>query len=109
MAYHAWNAEAVARESRRRLKERKIDTDPELRAGAADDPRNGWSPEHIAGRLCYEPSRGRNGHVRIVSDNLHVDLRSAEKKWRVPGLSRPSAMRSANPAAGKSPPVILVN
>jgi IS30 family transposase len=57
-AYRAWKADAAARESRGRPKERKIDTDPELRERVAGDLKKGWSPEEIAGRLCYERSRG---------------------------------------------------
>jgi transposase, IS30 family len=56
--YRAWKADAAARESRSRPKERKIDTDPELCGRVAGDLRKGWSPEEIAGRLCYERSRG---------------------------------------------------
>jgi IS30 family transposase len=57
-AYRAWKADVAARESRSRPKERKIDTDPELRDRVAGDLMKGWSPEEIAGRLCYERSRG---------------------------------------------------
>jgi transposase, IS30 family len=57
-AYRAWKADAAARESRSRPKERKIDADPELRGRVAGDLKKGWSPEEIAGRLCYERSRG---------------------------------------------------
>jgi len=56
--YRAWKAAAAARESRSRPKERKIDADPELRGRVAGDLKKGWSPEEIAGRLCYERSRG---------------------------------------------------
>ena len=57
-AYRAWKADAAARESRERPKERKIDTDPELRRRVVSDLMKGWSPEEIAGKLCYERSRG---------------------------------------------------
>ena len=60
-AYRAWKADAAARESRSRPKERKIDTGPELRDRVAGDLMKGWSPEEIAGRLCYERSRGETG------------------------------------------------
>jgi len=60
-AYRAWKADAAARESRRRAKERKIDTEPELRERVAGDLRKGWSPEQIAGRLCYQRYRGETG------------------------------------------------
>jgi len=43
----------AACESRSRSKERKIDPDPELRGRLTCDPKKGWSPEQIAGRLCY--------------------------------------------------------
>ena len=56
--YRAWKADAAARESRSRPKERKIDTDPELSGRVASDLQKGWSPEEIAGRLRYERSRG---------------------------------------------------
>ncbi|HEX9355615.1 MAG TPA: helix-turn-helix domain-containing protein, partial [Streptosporangiaceae bacterium] len=56
--YRAWKADAVARESRSRPKERKIDTDPELHGRVTGGLKKGWSPEEIAGRLCYERSRG---------------------------------------------------
>ena len=55
-AYRAWKADAAARESRERPKERKIDADPELRERIAGDLRKGWSPEQISGRLCFERS-----------------------------------------------------
>ena len=57
-AYRAWKSDAAARESRSRPKERKIDSDPELRERVTGDLMKGWSPEEIAGRLCYERSRG---------------------------------------------------
>jgi transposase, IS30 family len=60
-AYRAWKADAAARESRSRPKERKIDTEPELRDRVTGDLRKGWSPEEIAGRLCYERCRGETG------------------------------------------------
>src|SRR5260370_21018092 len=56
--YRAWKANAAARESRSRPKERKIDTDPELRDRVTRDLKNSWSPGEIAGRLCSEPFRG---------------------------------------------------
>ncbi len=56
--YRAHRADAAARQSRSRPKERKIDTEPGLRERVTGDLRNGWSPEQIAGRLCYERSRG---------------------------------------------------
>ena len=43
-AYRAWKADAAARESRSRPKERKIDTGPELRGRVAGDLKKGWSP-----------------------------------------------------------------
>ena len=58
IAYRAWKADAAARESRSRPKEHKIDTDPDLHGRVADDLKKGWSPEQIAGRLCYERHRG---------------------------------------------------
>ena len=57
-AYRAWKADAAARESRSRPKERKIDSEPHLRGRVTGDLMKGWSPEEIAGRLCYERSRG---------------------------------------------------
>jgi transposase, IS30 family len=57
-AYRAWKAGAAARESRSRPKERKIDADPGLRERLAGDLKKGWSPEQVAGRLCYERHRG---------------------------------------------------
>jgi len=60
-AYRAWKADAAARESRSRPKERKIDTDPELRGRVTADLKKGWSSEQIAGRLCYERHRGETG------------------------------------------------
>jgi len=57
-AYRAWKADAAARESRSRPKERKIDADPELGERVAGDLRKGWSPEEISGRLAYERWRG---------------------------------------------------
>ncbi len=53
--YRAWKADAAARESRSRPKERKIDTDPELRGRVTGDLRKGWSPEEIAGRTTTPP------------------------------------------------------
>ncbi len=60
-AYRAWKADAAARESRSRPKERKIDAEPELRERLAGDLKKGWSPEQISGRLCYERHRGETG------------------------------------------------
>jgi IS30 family transposase len=60
-AYRAWKADAAARESRGRPKERKIDTVPELHARVTADLKKGWSPEQISGRLCYEGHRGETG------------------------------------------------
>ena len=60
-AYRAWKADAAARESRSRPKERKIDTEPELRERVTGDLKKGWSPEQIAGRVCYERHRGETG------------------------------------------------
>jgi IS30 family transposase len=60
-AYRAWKADAAARESRSRPKDRKIDTEPELRERLAGDLKKGWSPEQISGRLCYERHRGETG------------------------------------------------
>jgi IS30 family transposase len=57
-AYRAWKADTAARESRSRPKERKIDSEPHLRGRVTGDLMKGWSPEEIAGRLCYERSRG---------------------------------------------------
>lgn len=57
-AYRAWKADAAARESRSRPKERKVDADPELRERLIGDLKKGWSPEQIAGRLRYEYNRG---------------------------------------------------
>ncbi len=56
--YRAWKADAAARESRSRPKERKIDEDPELQAYVEAALKNGWSPEEISGRLAYERGRG---------------------------------------------------
>lgn len=56
--YRAWRADAAARESRSRPKERKIDEDHELRAYVEDAMKNGWSPEEISGRLAFERNRG---------------------------------------------------
>lgn len=58
VAYRAWKADAEARESRSRPKERKIDEDPELRVRVLADLRKGWSPEEISGRLAFERARG---------------------------------------------------
>ncbi len=57
-AYRAWKADAAARESRSRPKERKIDADPALRGRVLAGLKKGWSPEEISGRLAYERSRG---------------------------------------------------
>jgi IS30 family transposase len=57
-AYRAWKADATARASRSRPKERKIDTDPELCERVTGDLKKAYSPEQIAGRLCYERHRG---------------------------------------------------
>ncbi len=57
-AYRAWKAEAAARESRSRPKERKIDADPQLRDRVVADLKKGWSPEEISGRLACERFRG---------------------------------------------------
>ena len=57
-AYRAWKADTAARKSRSRPKDRKIDADPELRKRVTSDLLKGWSPEQIAGRLCYQHNRG---------------------------------------------------
>ena len=59
--YRAWKADAGARESRSRPKERKIDAGPQLRDRVAGDLKKGWSPEQIAGRLRHEHNRGETG------------------------------------------------
>ncbi len=56
--YRAWKADAAARESRSRPKERKVDEDPELKDCVTAGLKKGWSPEEISGRLAYERSRG---------------------------------------------------
>src|SRR6266545_2829597 len=56
--YRAHRADAAARQSRSRPKDRKIDTEPGLRERVTADLRKSWSPEQIAGRLCWERSRG---------------------------------------------------
>ena len=56
--YRAHRADVAARESRTRPKERKIDIVPGLRERVTADLRESWSPEQIAGRLCWERSRG---------------------------------------------------
>ena len=60
-AYRAWKADAGARESRSRPKERKIDAHPELRERVVGDMKKGWSPEQISGRIRYEGGRGETG------------------------------------------------
>lgn len=60
-AYRAWKADAAARESRSRPKERKIDTEPGLHGRVTGGLKKGWSPEQIAGRLRYEHNRGETG------------------------------------------------
>ena len=60
-AYRAWKADAAARESRSRPKERKIDAQPDLRERVTGGLRKGWSPEQIAGRLHYDRHRGETG------------------------------------------------
>ncbi len=57
-AYRARKADAVARESRSRPKERKIDADPELRERVTGDLKKGWSPEQVSGPA---PLRGGPG------------------------------------------------
>jgi IS30 family transposase len=50
--YRAWKADAAARESRTRPKERKIDADPGLHRRVMSDLMRGLSPEQIAGQ-CH--------------------------------------------------------
>ena len=62
----------MARESQWRLKERKIGTDPEV--CVRDHPgglNNGWSPEQIAGRLCYEQSWGEIG-IYVLNETFNA-------------------------------------
>jgi IS30 family transposase len=56
--YRAVRADTEAREARSRPKDRKIDTDPELRDRVIGDLRKSWSPEQIAGRIRYENNQG---------------------------------------------------
>jgi IS30 family transposase len=56
--YRAWKADAAARKSRNRPKERKIDADRGLHRRVMSDLLHGWSPEQIAGRLRHENYRG---------------------------------------------------
>jgi len=56
--YRAHRADAAARQSRSRPKDRKIDTEPGLRERVTADLRKSWSPEQIAGRLSGERCRG---------------------------------------------------
>ncbi|MGH3192905.1 MAG: IS30 family transposase [Streptosporangiaceae bacterium] len=59
--YRAWKADAAARESRTRPKERKIDADRGLHRRVMSDLMRGLSPEQIAGRLRYQNHRGGTG------------------------------------------------
>ncbi len=59
--YRAWKADAAARESRTRPKERKIDADCGLHQRVMSDLMRGLSPEQIAGRLRYQNGRGETG------------------------------------------------
>ena len=59
-AYRAWKADAAARESRSRPKERKIDTGPELRDRVAGDLMKGWSPG-ASGQAVLRRFRGETG------------------------------------------------
>ncbi len=70
-AYRAWKADAAARESRERPKERKIDAGPELRERVTGDLRKGWSPEQISGRLCLERSRGK-GSMSVSHEAIYT-------------------------------------
>jgi len=70
-AYRAWKAGAAARESRKRPKERKIDTEPELRERVTADLRKGWSPEQISGRLYFERGRGEN-HMSVSHEAIYT-------------------------------------
>jgi IS30 family transposase len=56
--YRAWKADAAARESRSRPKERKIDADRDLHRRVTSDLMRGLSPEQIAGRLRYQGKQG---------------------------------------------------
>jgi len=56
--YRAFRADAEARESRSRPKDRKMDDEPDLRERVIGDLRKGWSPEQVAGRIRYENYRG---------------------------------------------------
>jgi transposase, IS30 family len=56
--YRAWKADAAARESRSRPKERKIDADRDLHRRVMSDLMRGLSPEQIAGRLRFQRKPG---------------------------------------------------
>ncbi|MGH3247685.1 MAG: IS30 family transposase, partial [Trebonia sp.] len=56
--YRAWKADAAARKSRSRPKERKIDADRDLHRRVMSDLMRGLSPEQIAGRLRYQNKLG---------------------------------------------------
>ena len=77
-AYRAWKADAAARESRSRPKERKIDAEPELRERLAGDLKKGWSPEQISGRLCYERHRGETG-MSVSHETIYTWIYAAPK------------------------------
>lgn len=58
--YRAWKADAAARRSRSRPKERKIDADRELHRRVMGDLMRGLSPEQIAGRLRFQRQLGES-------------------------------------------------
>jgi len=94
-AYRAWKADAAARESRTRPKERKIDADPELCKRVTGDLLKGWSPEEIAGRLRYEAFRGETD-MSVSHEAVATPARSEPVRTRAHRASRAPLTNKGN-------------
>lgn len=92
-AYRARKADATARESRsRRPKERKIDTDPELRERVTGDLLKGWSPDTAIDQLGSCKIRRLCSQARAWPRERSLETAAAFSWW-----ARPTAIAGTSP------------
>jgi transposase, IS30 family len=102
--YRAWKADATARESRNRPKERKIDADPELRERVTGDLKKGWSPEQVSGRLRYEEWRGE-ADMSVSHETIYTWIYAHPKgELARAGIVLRTGRQERKPRGRKKPP-----
>jgi IS30 family transposase len=80
------------------LKERKMNTDPELCVRAAGGLKNGWSPEQIAGSYATSHPGGVTG-MSVSHEKIYTWIYAQQKGELVrAGIVPLPAMRSVNSA-----------